>query len=217
MRFTRRRLLGATAGVATAGLTAGIGACQPDREPAGPAPPLDPRSWESVRAQFALDPDVAHLSTYVFAPHPAPVRAAISRHRDGLDRDAVGYLHDNQERRDQAVAAAAARYLGARPDQIAFTDSTTMGLGLLYSGLRLAAGDEVLTTEHDFYATHEALRLRAERDGATVRRVRLYTDPAKASEDEIATNLAGAVTGRTRAIAVTWVHSSTGVKLPIRR
>ncbi|HEX2771406.1 MAG TPA: aminotransferase class V-fold PLP-dependent enzyme, partial [Micromonosporaceae bacterium] len=75
----------------------------------------------------------------------------------------------------------------------------------------------VLTTEHDFYATHEALRLRAERDGATVRRVRLYADPANASEDEIATNLAGAVTGRTRAIAVTWVHSSTGVKLPIRR
>ncbi len=28
-----------------------------------------------------------------------------------------------------------------------------MGLGLLYGGLRLAAGDEVLTTEHDFYAT----------------------------------------------------------------
>jgi selenocysteine lyase/cysteine desulfurase len=217
MRFTRRRLLGATAGVATAGLTAGIAACRPDREAAGPAPPLDPKSWESVRAQFALDPDAVHLSTYVFAPHPGSVRAAIGRHRDGLDRDAVGYLHDNQERRERAVAEAAARYLGTRPDQIAFTDSTTMGLGLLYSGLRLVAGDEVLTTEHDFYATHEALHLRTERDGATVRRVRLYADPANASEDEIATNLADAVTGRTRAVAVTWVHSSTGVKLPIRR
>jgi selenocysteine lyase/cysteine desulfurase len=217
MRLTRRRLFGATAGVATAGLTAGIAACEQDPSAAGAPPPLDPKNWDSVRAQFALDPDVAHLSTYVFAPHPASVRAAISRHRDGLDRDAIGYLHDNEEPRHRAVASAAARYLRTRPDQIAFTDSTTMGLGLLYSGLRLAPGDEVLTTEHDFYATHEALRLRAERDGATIRRVRLYADPANATEDEIATNLADAVTGRTRAIAVTWVHSSTGVKLPIRR
>ena len=35
-----------------------------------------------------------------------------------------------------------------------------MGLGLLYTGIRLAPGDEVLTTEHDFYATHESLALR---------------------------------------------------------
>ena len=41
------------------------------------------------------------------------------------------------------------------------TDSTTMGLGVVYGGLRLEPGDEVLTTEHDFYSTHEALRLAA--------------------------------------------------------
>jgi selenocysteine lyase/cysteine desulfurase len=90
-----------------------------------------------------------------------------------------------------------------------------MGLGLLYAGLRLRAGEEVLTTEHDFYATHEALRLRAARDGASVRRVRLYRDPATAGVDEVVSALAGAVTGRTAVVALTWVHSSTGVKLPI--
>ncbi|SCL16080.1 Selenocysteine lyase/Cysteine desulfurase [Micromonospora rhizosphaerae] len=191
--------------------------CEPDRRESGGTPAFDPASWDSVRAQFALDPGRAHLATFVFAAHPAPVRAAVTAHRDGLDRDAVGYLAANEERLDEAVLRGAADHLDTSPDQIALTDSTTMGLGLLYTGLRLRPGDEVLTTEHDFYATHESLRLRAERDGVTVRRVRLYRDPAVTTVDEIVANLAAAVTTRTRVVALTWVHSSTGVKLPIRQ
>lgn len=219
MALTRRHLLGtAGAGLAGAGLTGALAGCDGGMPKlAGPPPGFDPKNWGSVRAQFALAPDVAHLATFVFAPHPAPVRTAISAHRAGLDRDPIGYLHANQARLEAAVARAAADHLRTGPDQIAFTDSTTMGLGLLYGGLRLRAGDEVLTTEHDFYATHESLRLRAARDGVTVRRVRLYQEPATASVDEIVDNLAGALTPRTRVVAVTWVHSSTGVKLPIRR
>ncbi|MBQ1043671.1 aminotransferase class V-fold PLP-dependent enzyme [Micromonospora sp. C32] len=219
MQLTRRHLLGATAAAGVTGLATG---CEPDRPAArdGTAddpPALDPASWDSVRAQFALDRSRAHLATFVFAPHPAPVRAAVATHRDGLDRDASGYLLANEERLDRAVLDAAAGHLATLPDQIALTDSTTMGLGLVYSAIRLRPGDEVLTTEHDFYATHESLRLRAERDGVTVRRARLYRDAATAGVDEMVAGLAAALTARTRVVALTWVHSSTGVKLPVRR
>ncbi|MEV0713406.1 aminotransferase class V-fold PLP-dependent enzyme [Asanoa sp. NPDC050611] len=208
-QLSRRGLLGATAAVGLLGVAACEGA---DTQ----APTFDPRDWASVRAQFALDPAVAHLSTFVFAPHPAPVRAAIERHRAGFDRDPIGYLHANEAIEEGRVAGAAMRYLGTGADGVAFTDSTTMGLGLLYSGLRLSSGDEVLTTTHDFYATHEALRLRAERDGVAVRQVAVYADPASASVDEIVGKLTAALQPRTRVVAVTWVHSSTGVRMPIR-
>ena len=81
-------------------------------------------------------------------------------------------------------AAAAAEFLGVDAAELAFTDSTTMGLGLVYSGL-LGPGDEVLTTEHDHYATHESLRL----SGANVRRVALYDDPAQATPGEMLARL----------------------------
>jgi selenocysteine lyase/cysteine desulfurase len=222
MSPTRRHLLGVAGGaglVAGAGLAGTLAGCDGGLPKlAGPGlTGFDPTSWGSVRAQFALAPGVAHLSTFVFAPHPAPVRAAIATHRAALDRDPIGYLHVNQERLETAVARAAADHLRTGPDQLAFTDSTTMGLGLLYGGLRLRPGDEVLTTEHDFYATHESLRLRAERDDVPVRRVRLYQDPGRASVDEIVGNLAAALTPRTRVVAITWVHSGTGVKLPVRQ
>jgi selenocysteine lyase/cysteine desulfurase len=49
-----------------------------------------------------------------------------------------------------------------------------------------------------------------------VRRVRLYDDPRRASEDEIISRIRRAVTHRTKVVALTWVHSATGVRLPVR-
>ena len=182
------------------------------------APPTDAAlGWDDVRAQFRLSRSVIHMGGLYLASHPGAVRRAIDRHRRGLDQDPVGYLHRNGDSLEADVLRAAGSYLGARPLDIALTDSTTMGLGLLYGGLSLRSGDEVVTTTHDFYATHEALRLAAERGGATVRRVALYRDPARATEEEIVGNLARAVGPNARVVALTWVHSSTGMKLPLRR
>jgi selenocysteine lyase/cysteine desulfurase len=90
-----------------------------------------------------------------------------------------------------------------------------MGLALLYNGVHVRPGQELLTSTHDFFVTHDALRLRAERAGAKVRRVQLYERGEAASADEIVRRIAAAVTPCTRVVALTWVHSSTGVKLPI--
>ncbi len=179
-------------------------------------PPADLSDWNNVRAQFALDPKLAHFAAFVLAAHPAPVRAAIAHWRDKLDADAATVVRD-ESAHDDDVRAAAARYLGVAADEIALTDSTTMGLGLTYNGLRLRPGDHVLTSTHDFLSTHEALRLAAERTGAEVERVPLYDDPATASADEIVSRVRAAVRPATRVAALTWVHSSTGVKLPIRK
>jgi selenocysteine lyase/cysteine desulfurase len=172
----------------------------------------DLHDWRAVREEFELDPARMHFASFLLAAHPRPVRRAIERHRRGLDRDAATYLHAHGDRLASETRATAARFLEAPADEIALTDSTTMGLGLLYTRLALRPTEEVLTTEHDFYATHEALRL----SGARVRRVALYDDPRLASVDDIVGRLRRAVTARTRVVAMTWVHSSTGVKLPIR-
>src|SRR5204863_5665917 len=113
------------------------------------------------------------------------------------------------------VMNAASAYTGGRPGEIALTDSTTMGLGLVYGGLHLFPGDEIVTSTHDFYSTHQALRLRAQRSGAHVRKIALYRRLSTVSVDELVSSVARAITPKTRVLALTWVHSSTGLKLPI--
>jgi selenocysteine lyase/cysteine desulfurase len=171
-----------------------------------------PRSWAQVRALFDLDPSWIPLGGLLLASHPAPVRAAIERHRRGLDRNPVHYLHGNEAELEAAVLREAAAYMGARPTDIALTDSTTMGLGLVYAGLGLRPGDDVLQTTHDFYATNESLRL----TGASVRKVQLYDPPQAASREAIVAAVTRALRPHTKVLALTWVHSSTGVKLPVR-
>jgi selenocysteine lyase/cysteine desulfurase len=186
--------------------------------PAHAAPPADSASlsdWQAVRDQFALSRDLIHLAGFFLASHPRPVREAIERHRAGLDADPIGYWMTNEKTQEAAVLRAAAGYLGVAPADIALTDSTTMGLGLLYGGLALDAAQEILTTTHDHYSTETSLRLRAERTGATVRRIPLYEDLHRVSRESLVESLARAVRPNTRIIAVTWVHSSTGLKLPI--
>jgi selenocysteine lyase/cysteine desulfurase len=223
---SRRAFLSGSGAVAGSLALGGLAACESGDGPsegqgarqggAGEsAAAFDPTDWESVRDQFPLTRDIRHFAAFVLAAHPRPVGDAIDRHRQGLDEDTHGYLEAHQGENEIAARDAAAQYLGADAAEVAFTDSTTMGLGLVYGGMRLRAGQEVVTTEHDFYSTHEALRLAADRVRVTVRRVRLYDRPERASVDEIVGRLAAAVTPATRAVAVTWVHSSTGVKLPI--
>lgn len=175
----------------------------------------DPTDWADVRDQFALSRERIHMASFLLASHPRPVADAIERHRRAFDEDPVHYWEEHFVTAEPEQRAAAAEYLGADPGHIALTDSTTMGLGLIYGALRLAPGQEVLTTPHDHYATEAALRHRAERTGATVRQVALYDDAAETSVDEVVGRMRRAVTDRTRVLAVTWTHSSTGVKLPI--
>ncbi|MEK6784515.1 MAG: aminotransferase class V-fold PLP-dependent enzyme [Nitrospirota bacterium] len=173
------------------------------------------KSWEDLRAQFPLSPQLIHLAAFFLASHPTPVREAIERHRAGLDTDPIGYWFEHEEKQDAKVLQAAAEYLGGNPTDIALTDSTTMGLGLLYGGLQLRTEQEILTTTHDHYSTETALCLRAERTGATVRQIPLYRALKTVSRDEIVESLRKGISPATRIVAVTWVHSSTGLKLPI--
>jgi selenocysteine lyase/cysteine desulfurase len=226
MTTSRRGLLGAGLAGGAAVVLAGCSDDAPDQPgatpspsasgPAGPstAPGFDPQDWASVQAQFLLDPEPAQFAAFVLSPHTHLLEASISGYRDELGVDTEAALLAGIER-EAAVRSAAAAYHGGVAGQYALTDSTTMGLGLMYGGLTLAPGDEVVTTTHDFYSTEESLRLLRKRTGATVTRVALYDDPWAASVDDMVERLVGAITPRTKVVALTWVHSSTGVRVPV--
>lgn len=157
------------------------------------------------------------MNAMLVASHPEPVRRAIDTFRRALDAEPETFLMDNNRRLTENTREAAGRYFNVLPSQIALTDSTTMGIGLVYNGLKLRLGQEILTTRQDYYVTHEAVRLAALRTGATVRHVNLYDDISSVSEEQLTRQVLMAIAPQTRVLALTWVHSSTGLKMPIRR
>jgi len=224
MNVTRRAFL-ATSGALAAGAFAPgrlLAALQSEAHTsAAGRPAAELATWPGVRRLFSLAPGWTHLSSFFLASHPRPVREAIEHFRRAIDADPYQFVEhaifaSEQENLEYAVRTAAARYMGGVPEEVALTGSTTMGLGLVYAGLSLRPGDEILVSTHDHFVHHESARLAAERTGATARRIALYDRGAEADRAEILARIRRAVRPETRVLGLTWVHSSTGVRLPIR-
>ena len=175
--------------------------------------------WRAVRALFPLSKDLIHLSTFLFVSQPKPVAEMVERYRKKIDEDTLwidrAAFDDAEGHPFSVLKRTIAEYVGGTADEICMTSNATQALAMAYHGLRVRKDQEILTTEHDHYSHHESIRFAAERSGCGVRYASLYDDGAKANAAEMVSRLERAITPKTRAVGVTWVHSCTGVKLPI--
>ncbi|WP_193076024.1 aminotransferase class V-fold PLP-dependent enzyme [Pseudomonas sp. FME51] len=174
--------------------------------------------WSAFRQLFDVDEGYIHLANFLIAPHPRPVREAIEAYRAELDAN-PGLMMDYDSQitwnNEHNVRSWAARYLEVEPGQIALTGSTTQGLALVYGGVHIAPGQEILTSTHEHSSCYAALRFRSQGDGTPVRHIPLFENPHLVSTDEVLGSLQRELRSNTRVIGMTWVHSGSGVKLPI--
>ena len=224
MTITRRDFISTV----SLSLAAGAVASDSSAETAKLATAVNYGDWSVVRDQFDFAPGWVQMSQFYIVSHPRPVREAIERYRRAIDANPFLVVHYGispdpvpaglavEGNLPMQMRRAAAGYVGGQPDEIALTDSTTVGLALIYNGLTLNSTDEVLTTTHDHFVHHECIRLACERSGASWRRTPLYGAPQTATAEEMVDNLRRAIGAKTRVIGLTWVHSSTGVKVPVR-
>jgi isopenicillin-N epimerase len=224
--LSRRRLL--VTGAFATGASAFSNVLAAEKQPQPPVTANSLQDWNAVRRQFELDPKYIHLSLFFLASHPRPVREEIEKYRQQLqanplitaERMVFGPKGDLVGSRAEEVCGAISTYIAGtdnEKDNIALTQNTTMGLALLYQGLLLKEGDEVLTTMHDHFVHHEAIRLATDRSHATMKKIPLFDAHDQVSADEMADRVRKAIGPKTRAVGLTWVLSSTGLKLPIRR
>ncbi|AVX88552.1 aminotransferase [Pseudomonas koreensis] len=214
--MSNRREFLKQAGILAAALP--LGASLPNVAGAANAAPATGNKWTRLQQLFDQDPAYLHFSNFLITSHPKPVREAIERHRAALDKNpglAMDWDLGVIEQREENVRVWAGRYLQADAKQIALTGSTTEGLAMIYGGVHVRPDQEILTTEHEHYATHTILALRSERDGTRVRKIRLFKDSYSASKAEILAAIDGAIRPETRVLGMCWVHSGSGMKLPI--
>lgn len=175
----------------------------------------DEQFWKCIRASFNLSSDYVHFEAFSLSSHPEPVRKAIETYRQHLDENPHVYLFQNQQRLESDARKSIADFIGAEKDEIIITENATTGLSLIYNGLRLHQDDEILTTEHEHHSNLRALENLAQRTGATLKIVELYKDGGTISPEKMADSLISGLSDKTRLIALTWVHSCTGVCIPV--
>ncbi|QSQ23878.1 aminotransferase class V-fold PLP-dependent enzyme [Pyxidicoccus parkwayensis] len=172
-------------------------------------------SVPSFRTHWSLDPEVRFLNHGSFGACPTAVLQAQSELRARMEAEPVRFLHREVEPLLDAAREALATFVGADADDVAFVTNATTGVNTVLRSLRFAAGDELLTTDHEYNASRNALEYAASRWGAKVVVAKLpWPIP---SPDAVVDAVLAHVTPRTRLLLVDHVSSQTAVVMPVAR
>jgi len=170
----------------------------------------DDNEWTAL---WPLDPAVAFLNHGSYGACPREVLRHQADLRAEMEAEPVRFLGRDLDDRLDAARAALGAFVGADPDDLAFVSNATGGVNAVLRSLRLAPGDELLTTDHAYQACRNTLDFVAERSGARVVTVTLPF-PVASGQAIVDTVLAG-VTPRTRLALLDHITSPTALILPI--
>ncbi len=171
-----------------------------------------------LRRLFTLSPDVHFLNHGSFGATPRAVQRAATKFRAQMERQPVHFLQiELPPLRAQALGVLAA-YINAPADNVAFVTNATMGVNIAARALEshLRAGDEVLTTNHEYGACSNAWEAVCARTGAQyVRHALPMPDEPGGDAAALVESLWGRVTDKTRVLYLSHITSPTALRLPI--
>jgi len=165
--------------------------------------------------QFLLDPSVVFLNHGSFGACPRPVFEEYQRWQLQLERQPVAFL---DSRRGLAanltvVREALAGEFGTSTENIAAVTNATIGLNIAAQSIALEAGDEILSTDHEYSALEKTWAFVARRTGARIveAEVPLPLVSAEAFHDAIVARM----TPRTKVLFLSHITSPTALLFPI--
>jgi isopenicillin-N epimerase len=168
---------------------------------------------QSLRSEFLLDPTVTYLNHGSFGACPDPVMRTYQCWQRELEREPVAFLQRRARGLLRDSRTALAEHVGCSADEITLVPNATFAMNMVARSLRLAAGDRVLITDHEYGAMQRLWQLVCQRSGATLVRCRLpvpVTGP-----DEVLAAFRGVLDDTVRVVSLSHVTSPTGLVLPV--
>jgi isopenicillin-N epimerase len=169
----------------------------------------------AVRAHWLLEQDVTFLNHGSYGACPRVVLDAQQRVRDRIESEPVRFLNRELEPLLDAARAGLGSFIGAEADDLAFVPNATAGVNTVLRSLPLGPGDELVTTDHEYNASRNALDAASARAGA-----RVVVAPVPfplAAPEQVVESVLACVGSRTRLVLIDHVSSQTGLVFPVDR
>lgn len=185
------------------------------------SPPITQASqhWRSL---WSLDPTVTFLNHGSFGACPIAILEKQQVLRSKLEAEPLQFFGVELEDLLDTARQALANFVGAEVASLAFVPNATTGVNTVLRSLclpisgftPLQAGDELLTTNHEYNASRNALNFVAQCVGATVV-VAEVPFPIDSSEQAISAIL-DKVSAKTRLVLLDHITSQTSLVFPLK-
>jgi len=167
----------------------------------------------ATRADFVLDPELVFLNHGSFGATPRTVLDARLRLEHEMERNPVEWLGRRADELMAQARSVAASFVGAEPDDLVFFPNPSTAFNMVARCIALGAGDEVLTTDHEYGAMERTWRKRCAEVGASWVPAAIPL-PVTTPEDFVE-RVWSAVTPRTRVIFLSHITSATALVFPV--
>lgn len=167
----------------------------------------------NLKQYFLFDPSVTFLNHGSFGATPKPVFKEYQRWQRLLENQPVEFLGRRHNDLMQASRAALGKYLGTSAENLVYAQNATIALNIVAHSLELGAGDEVLSTDHEYGALDRTWRYLSKERGFTY-----INQPVDlTSQAAFVESFWKAVTSRTRAVFLSHITSPTATIFPVEK
>jgi isopenicillin-N epimerase len=193
------------------------GALPPLNRPSGSPESVarDESYWQRVAAYYRIGTGYTNLEAGFWGMMATPVLATYHGHIDRVNRDNSYYARREYDKDLAAARERVARFVGAKPTEIAFTRGATEALQrLIIQYKAVAAGDAVIYGDLDYNSMQLAMNALAEQRGA---RVVKFEFPEPATREGILAEYGRVLeTPKARLLLLTHLNNKTGLIIPLK-
>ena len=161
---------------------------------------------------FLLDPSLVFLNHGSFGACPLTVLEKCQQWQREMERNPVEFLGRRSAQLLAHSRSVLAQYIGAKPEHLVYVANATSGVNIVARSIPLRAGDEILTTDHEYGACDNTWRFVCQHTGAKYVPVEI---PLPFRAQEFMQRVWAGVTPRTHVIFLSHIASTTALIFPL--
>src|SRR3984957_3348910 len=171
--------------------------------------------WFNIRHAVTVDRNMINLNNGGVAPAPKIGMETQVRYLEMENLNPSYYMWNVLDPGVETVRRRLARMFGVDPEEVAITRNASEANEIIQLGMKLKAGDEVITTNQDYPRMITTWQQRERRDGIKLKQLIWPVPPP--SMDYLAKMFEDAITPRTKVIHICHITNRTGQIFPVKQ
>lgn len=167
-----------------------------------------------MKSEFYLNPTITFLNHGSFGSCPKPIFEEYQRFQLELENDPVFFVQNKLKGYLKIARESLSAYVGCKAQDVFFTPNPTFAVNVIMRSLKLQAGDEILTTNHEYGAMDRTWNFYCKKSGAKY--IRQEISLPIMSKEQILEEFWKGYTSKTKVIFLNQISSATALIFPVK-